>query len=166
MSQNTPEIQEHTEQHCVVIPIRATMSEWGKVNALVQQVYGWLAQNNIPPAEAVFYRYHTIGDMEKEFSLEVGVPVAHPVPCSDPVKPGTIPAGRYASVVHHGHPDGIMQTASQLEEWAKEQGIEWDTTTENGETIWGGRFQFFLTNPAEQPDMSQWETELRRRIKG
>jgi hypothetical protein len=38
-----PTVSERTEQPYVAIPIKATLLEWGEVNALVPEAYAWLA---------------------------------------------------------------------------------------------------------------------------
>jgi hypothetical protein len=35
--------------------------------------------------------------------------------------------------------------------------------TDAGER-WGGRVEFYLTNPAEQPDLTKWQTQLAFRL--
>ncbi|NOK63134.1 MAG: AraC family transcriptional regulator [Chloroflexi bacterium AL-W] len=158
--QHQPRIEERTEQPCIVIPIKVTLQEWGKANALVPQLFGWLAQHNTEPAGALFFRYYTIGDMDKAFSLEVGVPVKSAIPCNNPIHPSTIAGGSYATLIHAGHPDRLTQSFDKLQAWAEKQGIEWAIRHEDGEDVWGGRFEFYLTNPAEQPDPEQWSTEI------
>jgi RNA polymerase sigma factor (sigma-70 family) len=75
--------------------------------ALVGEVIGWLSRQGIEFAGAPFFRYWTIGDMDREFDLEVGVPVASVVSGDERVIAGFIPSGSYATMVHFGHPDRL-----------------------------------------------------------
>ena len=151
-----PTVQTRTEQPYVAIPIRATLREWGEVNALVPEVFAWLERRGIPPAGALFYRHRVIGGMDEKFSVEVGVPVAEPIEGDDRVVAGAKPAGRYVVATHHGHPDGIAKAHQALVDWAAREGVP---LAKDGE-VWGGMFESYLSNPAEQPDPDTWETEL------
>lgn len=154
------ELAERPEQPYVSISIRASLSEWGSVNALVPEVYGWLAARGITPADALFYRYRVIGSMDEKFDVEVGVPVAEPIAVpvegDGRVVAGAKPAGRYAVRVHRGHPDSISRTHLDLLAWTEEQGFP---AVRDGET-WGGVFESYRTDPEVEPDPAKWETEL------
>ncbi|OLF06146.1 hypothetical protein BLA60_32940 [Actinophytocola xinjiangensis] len=147
---------ERPEQHYAAIPIRATLREWGSVNALIPEVYGWLAERNIPPAGALFYRHVVVGGLTEKFEVEVGVPVAAPVVADGRVVAGRKPAGRYAVRIHHGHPDGVAATHEDLVAWATGQGRP---PVRDGD-VWVGMFESYLTNPDDEPDPDHWRTEL------
>jgi effector-binding domain-containing protein len=151
-----PTVLERTEQPYVAIPVRATLREWGEVNALVPEVYGWLAARGIAPAGAVFYRHLVVGGFDEKFSVEVGVPVAEPVEGDGRVLAGAKPAGRYVVAVHHGHPDGIAKSHQALVAWAEREGVP---LAKDGE-VWGGMYESYLTDPAVEPDLTRFETEL------
>jgi effector-binding domain-containing protein len=151
-----PTVLERTEQPYVAIPIRATLREWGEVNALAPEVFAWLAARGIAPAGALFYRHHVIGGFDEKFSVEVGVPVAEPVDGDGRVLAGAKPAGRYVVAVHHGHPDGIVKSHQALVEWAAREGVP---LAKDGD-VWGGMFESYRTDPAVEPDPDKWETEL------
>jgi len=159
-----PKIESRAARPYAAIPVTAPMREWGRVNALVPEVYGWLGQRRIAPAGPLFYRYRVIGDMDAPFELEVGVPVPEPVEGDGRVVPGSIPSGRYAVATHHGHPDGLSGTITALREWAAEQGVTWDIRREGGTEVWGGCFEFYLTDPAVEPDLGKWSIDLAYRI--
>jgi hypothetical protein len=40
-------------------------------------------------------------------------------------------------------------------------GLEWNNRGE----VWGGRFEFYLTNPAEHPDLEKWSTEIAYQVR-
>jgi effector-binding domain-containing protein len=151
-----PTVAERPEQPYVAISIRATLREWGEVNALVPEVFAWLASRGTAPAGALFYRHRVIGSFEEKFTVEVGVPVAAPADGDGRVVAGTKPAGRYVVAVHHGHPDGIARSHEALVAWAGEHGVP--LARDGAE--WVGLFESYRSDPAVEPDPDKWETEL------
>lgn len=75
---------------------------------------------------------------------------------------GEIPAGRYASLVYTG-PDGIPGNAALIG-WAERQGVQWDRWDDPRGDAFRSRVEYFLTDPAEQPDPDQWQTEVAIRL--
>jgi hypothetical protein len=54
----------------------------------------------------------------------------------------------------------LIGVTGELLEWAAGEGLTWDMTeTPDGER-WGCRLEVCGTNPAAEPDMSKWETDL------
>ena len=164
----TPTIQYRPEQPYVSIPISVTLREWGKANALVPEIIGWLTARGLPMIGAPFYRYRAIGDLDRPFELEVGVPVSTTVPGDGPadgpgdghVIAGSIPAGTYAVFVHHGHPDRLRDSLSMLEDWVRAQGLACDKAVVDDREVWAGRFEHYLTDPAVEPDLDRWSIEI------
>jgi effector-binding domain-containing protein len=72
-----------------------------------------------------------------------------------------LPAGRYATVLHTGHPETLESATRELLEWAAERDLEWDA---NGNR-WGCRLEEYLSDPAKVPDMNQWQTRLAFRLR-
>lgn len=160
IQQHDPQIVQRSEQPYVSIPIQVPMKEWGQANALVGEIFQWLEQQGLELAGPPFFRYWVIGDMEKAFELEVGAPLASAAPGDGRVQAGAIPGGTYAMVTHQGHPDRMDQTHAALQEWAADQGLNLSSSRADGESVWHGRFEFFLTNPAEEPDPENWTMEI------
>ena len=161
-----PSIETRTEQPYVGITRFVTMQTIAEAADQLPVVFDWLGARGVQPAGAPFFRYHTI-DMERELEIEVGVPVPRgsAVPASDDeVTAGVLPAGRYATIEHVGHPDQLVTATADLLAWAEKQGLSWDRTPgENGEK-WGARLEFYETDPAVEPDMSKWRTVLAFRL--
>lgn len=160
-----PTIEARAEQPYVSIPISASLREWGTVNALVPEVYGWLAQKGIAPAGPLFYRYRVAGDWDRPFDLEVGVPVPSAVPCEGRLTGGAIPSGSYATATHNGHPDKLATSITALQDWAAREGVEFDKRREGGQEVWAGCFEFYLTDPEVEPDLNNWQIRLAYKVK-
>jgi effector-binding domain-containing protein len=123
------------------------------------EVFGWLAERGSTPAGAPFFRYNVI-DMERQLEVEAGVPVPKAVEGDDRVRAGVLPAGRYATAIHVGHYDGLVAAVDNLLQWGEAQGLEWDKSRAEDGEHWGCRLEIYLTNPAEEPDVTRWQTQL------
>jgi effector-binding domain-containing protein len=103
-------------------------------------------------------------DMERAMEVEVGAPVAAAVTGDGQVLAGVLPAGRYATLRYTGHPDGLFGATVALLDWAKQQNLTWDVSqTEDGDR-WGARLEIYETDPAVEPDMTKWTTQLAFRL--
>ncbi|HEX5296790.1 MAG TPA: GyrI-like domain-containing protein [Streptosporangiaceae bacterium] len=84
----------------------------------------------------------------------------------DLVVAGVLPAGRYATVTHTGHPSELVEVTGALLDWGAEQRLTWDMSPSGDGERWGARLEFYLTDPVEEPDMSKWQTQLAFRLAG
>ena len=128
-------------------------------------MFDWLGEAGVAVAGPPFFRYRVI-DMAAELTVDAGIPVAGPVEVSPPAFVETLPAGRYVTLAHIGHPDELVGVTAGVLDWAQRQGLVWDMTpTPEGE-VWGCRLEILRTNPAEEPDIHKWETVLMLRLAG
>ena len=160
----TPEIVTRAEQPYAAIKARVPMSELGAFAARTGEVFAWLGARGVAPAGAPFFKYNAI-DMMRELEIEAGVPVAAAADGDAGVLSGVLPAGRYATVTHEGHPDKLVDATRALLDWAAGQGLKWAMSPgDNGEDRWVSRLEFYLTDPSQEPDMNKWETQLAFRL--
>jgi effector-binding domain-containing protein len=158
-----PEIVTRAEQPYVAIRTRTAMSGLGAVAGRHPEVFGWLGARGLAPAGAPFFKYNVI-DMMRELEVELGVPVATAVDGDGSVVSGVLPAGRYATLTHVGHPSELADATKTLLDWAAAQGLTFDVSPgEDGER-WASRLEIYLTDPAQEPDMAKWETQLAFRL--
>ena len=159
-----PEIVTRPEQPYVAIRTQVTMADLGTVvPPLNQEVFAWLGGRGVATAGAPFWKYNVI-DMAGELEVEAGVAVAAAVAGDGQIMAGVLPAGRYATLTHVGHPSELMAATKDLLDWAAEQGLSWDvTSSENGDR-WACRLEIYLTDPRQEPDMSKWVTQLAFRL--
>ena len=155
-----PRIQVRAAQHYAAIAATVAMDG---ISAVVDdafpELFGWLAGQGIAPAGPPLIRYLVI-DMAGELQLELGVPVAAPVTASGRVQPGVLPEGRYAVLRHTGPYDGLMASNAALLQWARDNGVEFDTRDTPQGTAWRGRAEHYLTDPAQEPDPAKLETDV------
>ena len=158
-----PKIVDRVEQPYVAVRAMVTMSTIPEIADRFPEVFGWLADNGVAAVDAPFFKYNVI-DMDQRLDMEAGVPVDAVLTGEGEVLAGILPAGRYATVTHVGHPSELVDVTAKLLEWAAAEGLAWDVTgTDDGER-WGCRLEQLLTNPAVEPDMSKWETRLMFRL--
>jgi effector-binding domain-containing protein len=158
-----PMIVQRAEQPYVGRRESVTMTEFARVADHLPTMFGWLAERGVQITGAPFFRYRVI-DMSAELVVEAGIPVAGDVQVDDPTFVDTLPAGRYATVTHIGHPDELMAVTARLLDWGREQGLDWDVTETLEGEVWGCRLEILMTNPVEEPDMHKWETVLLFRL--
>ncbi len=158
------QVVERPAQPYVAIREQVTMQTIGTVlPGLHPRVYAWLRERGVAPAGPPFWKYNLI-DMDRGLEVEVGVPVAAHEAGDDQVLAGVLPPGRYATLRYTGHPDGLMGATAALLEWAGEQGLTWDVQKTPDGDRWAARLEIYETDPAEEPDMTKWETQLAFRL--
>jgi effector-binding domain-containing protein len=153
------EIVDREAQPFVGITRTVTMTTINEIADKIPGLVGWVIERGQAPAGAPFLRYVVI-DMERELVVQAGVPVAYPVEGDGTVESGELPAGRYASTRHVGHPVELEGVTARLLEWADREGLRFDVTPSRRGDRWASRIDWFETNPMEQPDMNQWVTLL------
>lgn len=154
-----PTLQQRAAQPYVALRRQVAPHEIGReLPPLHDEVMRWLQGKGVSPAGAPFFRYLVV-DMENDrFDVEVGWPVAAPVPGEGEIIGALLPAGRYGVILNTGPFDDVMGAHMALMAWGKANGITWKTA-DNGK-VWGANIEFYLTDPAEEPDPQKWETEI------
>ena len=164
MKTTTPKVDERQNVPYMGIRTQARLEELGSglVPRLHGEVMDYLQQQGAAPNGAPFMRFHVI-NMADKMDIELGWPVAQALPSNGRVKAGVLPAGRYASLIYTGIMNGVPANKALLD-WGAEQGLVWDTYASDQGDGFGSRFESFLTDPADEPDISKWETEVAIRL--
>lgn len=151
-----PKVQDRPAQPYAGIRARVTMAELGQVvPPLWPDVFAWLGRHGAAPAGPPFIRYHVV-DMDGVLEVEAGVPVTDAVSGDGRVQAGVLPAGRYAILTHTGPPEELVEANATLLDWGPAHGLEW----QRDGSIWGGRIEFSLSDPRQEPDPTRWQTEV------
>ncbi len=158
-----PQVEDLQAQPYVAINTQTTLQALGSVlPQLLGEVFAWLAKQGVASAGPPFIRYLVI-DMKAVLDIEVGVSVANANAGDDRIHAGVLPAGRYATLIYTGVKNGIESNKALLD-WGAKQGLTWESwQVGNGEGF-GGRFEFFLTDPNQEPDQAKWETRVAIRL--
>ncbi|MDX2970852.1 GyrI-like domain-containing protein [Kribbella solani] len=157
---STPEIVRIEARPYVALRGKVTMDGIGAFAARLGEVVAWLAAREIAPNGAPFIKYDVV-DMDAELVLETGFPVDDVHAGEGEIVTGVIPAGQYATLRHHGHPDGLLAANHDLQVWAAEQGLQWDADGDR----WAARLEIYYSDPFEVPDLNEWETDLQFKLK-
>ncbi|MEU3598773.1 GyrI-like domain-containing protein [Streptomyces sp. NPDC006798] len=159
-----PVVADRAEQPYVSFRGSVRMDHFAVIADRLGELIGWAAARGGEFAGAPFFRFRTV-DMAGESDVEAGIPLVEPLTAEGDIRTGTLPAGRYVTVVHTGHPDRLFDTITELRAWADREGLAWDMTPlAGGAERWGCRLESYLTDPRVEPDMDKWEIELAFRL--
>jgi effector-binding domain-containing protein len=164
MKTTEPKLDDRTEQPYMGIRTQVPVGEMGSglIPRLHGEVIGYLKKQGIAPTGAPFIRYWVI-NMPGEMDIELGWPVASALPGDGRVAAGALPAGRYASLIYTGIMNGVAGNKALLD-WGAQQGLMWDNWPTDAGDAFGARYESFLTEPDDEPDMAKWETEVAIRL--
>jgi effector-binding domain-containing protein len=155
-----PRLEHRDKQHYVAIQTTAAIKELPTViPKLHHEVYSWLAKQGVKPSGPPFIKYLII-DMERQLTIELGVPVAKPLHGNGRVRPGVFPAGRYANLTYMGPYDGLVRATADILAWAERKKITWQTRQTRDGELWVSRSEFYITDPKNEPDPKRWKTEI------
>jgi len=126
---------------------------------LMATLYTWLDDRGIQPG-TTFFRLHVI-DMAGPMDIEVGVQTDTPLPGDAQVRPGVLPAGRYATLVYVNH--GRRANGALLD-WAAAEGHALDRAGDPAGDRFGCRYEAYLTDPRTERMKTRWQIELAIRL--
>lgn len=155
-----PKIDQRAEQPYVGIRVQTPVAEFGNViQPTHEEVIKWLKQQGLKPSGPSFIRYHVI-NMDDKLDIEMGWPVEKPLTGNGRVQSGTLPAGRYASLLYTGDYSGLMDANGVLINWAKDNNIAWDRWDDPNGDAFRSRYENYIKDPGDEPDPAKWETEV------
>jgi effector-binding domain-containing protein len=127
---------------------------------LLAELYAWLASRHIEPTEPFFLRLRVI-DMDGPMDLEVGVITPTLLAGDDRVRPGVLPAGRYATLTYVDH---ARRANRALIDWARDNGVSFDRWDDPGGDAFACRYEAYITDPRTEPRKTKWKVELNIRV--
>ena len=158
-----PTLKDRPEQHYAAIRTAVPIPFGKYLQPLWEEVEAWLISQAIPASSwgPAVIRYLTT-DMSTKLDIDVGFATDRPVVGNGSIVAGVFPAGRYATLLYTGsyRGKGIYKATVALLDWARQNGVVWNTTTKNGVEWWNGRAEWYLTDPAREADPKKYRTEL------
>jgi hypothetical protein len=108
------------------------------------------------PTGLTFFRLHVV-DMDGPMDIEVGVATEGPIVPAGRIRPGRLPAGRYATMTYTGHGRRANGT---LIDWIRAQGRPMDCVENPEGDRFACRYEAYLTDPRTERMKTRWITEL------
>jgi hypothetical protein len=130
--------------------------------AILGEVLHSLSRHGIAETGPAFFRYDVI-DMEGTMRMSFGAQVAPGTPVPPGLEADTLPAGRYITLTHHGHPDELYDVMVMLNLWAPVRGHVWDMEPIPEGDRFAARLEFYHDGSDTPPEA--WTTEVRVRLK-
>ncbi len=141
----------------VVTPFRGMLRVY---DDLLKELSAWAAQAGIETVEYGFLRLHVI-DMSGPMDMEAGFFTLQAVSGDERVRPGLMPAGRYATLTYKDH--GIRANRALLE-WVRDSGLMLDRHDEPEGDAFACRYEACLTDPKLEPRKTKREIELAMKL--
>lgn len=126
----------------------------------LKELRGWSRANGVADEGPYFLRYYHC-DMREIMEIEAGfltgtAPTVHPR-----IKPGTLPAGRFASLVYRGN--GLRGNQA-LMQWGRDAGIAFEPIDPARAESYVCRYEAYLTDYRVEPRKLLWDVELSIKI--
>jgi effector-binding domain-containing protein len=161
---NEPQIERRPAQPYLGIAGAITDGVPAFVDRAFPELFSWLGGHGVEPGGPPFIRYREIDTDGEPLELEVGVSVSDGTEGDERVRPGTLPAGRYLTLMHVGPyrsktaPD-LAAARERLTTWAAREGIVYSRETDRGSAL-PCCLERYLVGPPAEPDFSKWQTEF------
>jgi effector-binding domain-containing protein len=157
-------IETRPDQPYAAIRAEVSMDGFGDLlGPMWGEVFDWLGRRGLESAGPPMIRYRVI-DMERAMEIEVGVPVAARIEGDDRVVDGVLPAGQYAVLSHFGEYSGLVEANAALQQWVASEGLQVDQRSIGRSDAFGGRVEFYATDPDEEPEPAKWQTDVAYRL--
>lgn len=161
---STPEIVTRPDQPFAAIRISLERNDIpAKAPPLIGEVAGWLAAHGAAPVGAPFFSYLEMPE-DGPMVMEVGFPTATQLAGDARVRTGTIPAGRFATLIHTGPYDGLYEANVALGQWLEKQGVAHPMPEAAAGEYDAALLEIYTTDPAEEPNPQKWQTEVAFRL--
>ena len=154
----TPTLVDREATHYVAVSAEVRVPFGEAIGPLMGEAAGYLDRTGVKEFGPAVFKYNVI-DMPR-LEVELGFVTPGPIVGNDRVRAGILPAGKYVTLTYFGHYDNLEKVTGTVIEWAREQGIEWDSTGgPNGEHF-VSRFEIYPNGPMDEPDPNKWETQI------
>jgi len=133
---------------------------FARVTQELKHLRKWVKDNGLAEEGPYFLRYYHC-DMSRTMAVEVGLVTRTSLAGEGPIQPGTLPAGRFATLVYRGN--GLRGNQA-LMAWAKAQGVRFDALVPGDAESYTCRYEAYLTDYRVEPRKLLWDVELSIRV--
>ena len=155
---NIPKLVERdaTPYAAVSAEVRIPFGE--AIGPLMGEAAGYLDSTGVTGFGPALMKYDVIDMPRLEMQFGFITPAA--VVGNARVKAGILPAGKYVTLTYFGHYDNLEKITGTVIDWAREEGIEWDSTSGPEGERFTSRFEIYPNGPMDEPDPNKWETQI------
>ena len=162
--QTQPKIVDRPAQPYVAAAREVRMPFGPMIDEAMGTAAGWLEGHGVSGFGPAIFKYNVI-DMPR-LEIEFGFLTPTALTGDANVVAGTLPAGRYATLTYTGHYDNVQSATGSLIDWAKAQGIAWDSEAGPDGERFVARFEIYPNGPMDEPDPNKWITEIWIKVRG
>lgn len=126
------------------------------VTKALKELRKWRKENFLSEEGPYFLRYYHC-DMKRMMDVEVGLITHSALVGQGRIQPGSLPQGRYATLVYRGN--GLRGNQA-LMQWAKEHEIAFDPLVAGEVESYTCRYEAYLTDYRTEPKKLLWDVEL------
>jgi effector-binding domain-containing protein len=126
----------------------------------LKELRKWSKENGLSDEGPYFLRYYRC-NMKEIMDVEAGLITRSGGISRGQIKPGSLPSGRYASLVYKGN--GLRGNQA-LMKWAAESGVKFDPLSATEVETYVCRYEAYLTDYRIEPRKLLWDVELSIRI--
>ena len=128
----------------------------------LKELRKWSKENFLSDEGPYFLRYYHC-DMKSIMDVEVGLMTHAGLVGQGCIQPGSLPKGRYATLVYRGN--GLRGNQA-LMKWAKDYEIRFDPLVVGEAESYTCRYEAYLTDYRIEPRKLLWDVELSIKIAG
>jgi effector-binding domain-containing protein len=130
------------------------------VTVALKEMRKWSKENSLSDEGPYFLRYYRT-EMKGIMDVEVGLMTNSGLVGQGRIKPGSLPKGRYATLVYRGN--GLRGNQA-LMKWSTENGIRFDHLVPTDMESYTCRYEAYLTDYRIEPRKLLWDVELSIKI--
>lgn len=130
------------------------------VTKALKELRKWSKASSISEEGPYFLRYYHC-DMKSTMDVEVGLMTSSALVGEGSIQPGSLPKGRYATLVYKGN--GLRGNQS-LMKWAHDHGVTFDPLVVGEAESYACRYEAYLTDYRTEPRKLLWDVELSIKI--
>jgi effector-binding domain-containing protein len=130
------------------------------VTKALKELRKWIKENSLSEDGPYFVRYYHC-DMQDIMDVEVGLMTNSGPLGQGRIKPGSLPNGKYATLVYRGN--GLRGNQA-LMKWAKDNGVTFDPLVPDAVESYVCRYEAYLTDYRIESRKLLWDVELSIKI--
>ena len=130
------------------------------VTKALKELRKWSKENSLSDEGPYFVRYYHC-DMTSIMEVEVGLITNSDLVDHERIKPGSLPKGRYATLVYRGN--GLRGNQA-LMKWATDHKVTFDPLVVGEAESYTCRYEAYLTDYRIEPRKLLWDVELSIKI--